>query len=138
LLYVQYTVLESGLVGYRLEDKENEATVIKLVDRAELMREREDKLAAEEKRRLQKEAKEALRAERAAQAVAAAAQAKIPPAELFLAETDKYSKWDEKGMPTHTKEGEEVSKAQLKKLQKLYQAQEKRYKEYLQSQQKEP
>jgi len=102
------------------------------------MREREDKLAAEEKRRLGKEAKDAKRAELAAKAAAALAQAKVPPSELFLAETDKYSKWDEKGLPTHTQEGEELSKAQLKKLQKLYQAQEKRYNDYIQSQQKEP
>lgn len=37
-------------------------------------------------------------------------------------------------MPTHDKEGKEVSKGQLKKLQKLYQAQEKKYAEYLASQ----
>jgi cysteinyl-tRNA synthetase len=117
-----------------LEDKENEATVIKLVDRAQLMREREEKQAAEEKRRLEKEAK---KAEAAAKAEALAAQMKIPPWELFRAETDKYSQWDEKGFPTHTKTGEEVPKAQLKKLQKLYQAQEKRYHEYLESRPKE-
>jgi len=38
---------------------------------------------------------------------------------MFKSETDKYSKFDDKGMPTHDKDGEEISKAQLKKLQKL-------------------
>jgi cysteinyl-tRNA synthetase len=118
----------------RLEDKENEATVIKLVDRAELMREREEKLAAEEKRRLEKEAK---KAEAAAKAQALEAQKKIPPWELFRAETDKYSQWDEKGFPTLTAKGEEVPKAQVKKLQKIYQAQEKLYNAYRQSLEKE-
>ena len=35
------------------------------------------------------------------------------------------------GLPTHDVEGKEISKGQLKKLQKLQQAQEKKYNEYL-------
>ena len=50
-------------------------------------------------------------------------------------ETDKYSQFDEKGVPTMTAEGKEIPKAQVKKLQKLYQAQEKKYNEYIKSQQ---
>lgn len=38
------------------------------------------------------------------------------------------------GFPTHDAEGKEISKGQIKKLQKLYQAQEKKYQEYLASQ----
>ena len=52
---------------------------------------------------------------------------------LPVEETDKYSAIDEKGMPTLDKEGKEVSKGQIKKLQKLYQAQEKVYNDFLQS-----
>jgi len=121
-------------LGVRLEDKESEATVIKLVDRAELMKEREEKKALEEKKRLEKEAK---KAEAAAKAAALEAQKKIPPSELFKGETDKYSKFDDKGMPTHNAEGEELPKAQLKKLQKIYQAQEKKYNDYMKSQSNE-
>lgn len=121
-------------LGVRLEDKENEATVIKLVDKAELMREREEREAAEEKRRLEKEAK---KAEAAAKAQALEGQKKIPPWELFKAETDKYSQWDEKGFPTLTAKGNELPKAQVKKLQKIYQTQEKLYNAYLQSLEKE-
>merc|ERR1712203_973004 len=99
-------------LGVRLEDKESEATVIKLVDKAELLKER---------------------AEAAAKAAALEAQKKIPPGQLFIGETDKYSKFDEKGMPTHNAEGEELPKAQLKKLQKIFQAQEKKYNDYLKS-----
>jgi len=118
-------------LGVRLEDKENEATVIKLVDRDELMKEREEKKAAEEKRRLEKEAKK-----REAEAKAAALEAakRVPPSEMFKGDTDKYSKWDEKGFPVLTASGEEIPKAQVKKLQKLYQAQEKKYKDWLKSQ----
>ena len=38
-----------------------------------------------------------------------------------------------KGFPTHDAKGEEIAKAQVKKLQKLYQAQEKKYNDYLKS-----
>ncbi|XP_017772962.1 PREDICTED: cysteine--tRNA ligase, cytoplasmic-like [Nicrophorus vespilloides] len=53
---------------------------------------------------------------------------------MFKSETDKYSKFDENGLPTHDLEGKEISKGQMKKLQKLQQAQEKKYQEYLASQ----
>merc|ERR1712037_719256 len=95
-------------LGVRLEDKEGEPTVIKLVDKEELRREREEKLALE--------------------------AAKIPPGEMFRKETDKYSAWDDKGVPTLLADGKEVPKAQQKKLQKLWSAQEKKYNNYLKSQ----
>jgi len=122
-------------LGVRLEDKESEPTVIKLVDKNELLREKEAKLKAEEAKRLEKEKKKAEQA-------AKQAKNKIPPSEMFKTETDKFSKFDDKGMPTHDAEGKEVSKALLKKLQKLYAAQEKKYNEFLasskSSQQNEP
>ena len=67
-------------MGVRLEDKENEATVIKLVDRDELMKEKAEKKAAEEKKRLEKEAK---KAEAAAKAAALEAAKRMPPSEMF-------------------------------------------------------
>merc|ERR1719347_2330094 len=67
-------------LGVRLEDKENEATVIKLVDKAELLKEREEKKALEEKKRLEKEAK---KAEAAAKAAALEAQKKDPSKSAF-------------------------------------------------------
>ena len=115
-------------LGVRLEDKENEATVIKLVDKEELRREKEEKKAMEEKKRLEKEKK---KAEAAAKAAEEEAQRKIPPSELFKMEADKWSKFDDKGMPTHDAKGEEIPKAQQKKLQKRYDAQEKKYNSYL-------
>merc|ERR1712128_346755 len=118
-------------LGVRLEDKEAEATVIKLVDKEELRKEKEEKKIAEEKKRLEKEAK---KAEAAAKQALLDAQKKIKPEDLFRSETDKYSKFDDKGTPTQLVDGAEVPKAQLKKLQKIYQAQEKKYQEYLKSQ----
>uniref|UniRef100_A0A667WNS5 Cysteine--tRNA ligase, cytoplasmic n=1 Tax=Myripristis murdjan TaxID=586833 RepID=A0A667WNS5_9TELE len=60
------------------------------------------------------------------------AKMKIPPSEMFLSETDKYSKFDETGFPTHDAEGKEISKGQIKKLRKLYETQEKLHEEFLQ------
>ncbi|KAF7261836.1 hypothetical protein EG68_00881 [Paragonimus skrjabini miyazakii] len=56
-----------------------------------------------------------------------------PPSELFVNQRDKYSAFDEKGIPTHDVEGKEISKSQLKKLQKLYEAQVKRHAAFLKS-----
>ncbi|XP_044761847.1 cysteine--tRNA ligase, cytoplasmic [Coccinella septempunctata] len=117
-------------VGVRLEDKEGEVTAVKLVNRDILMREKEAKKQAElEKQRKKEERQAALLAAQAEKE----ALMKIPPMEFFKRETDKYSKFDDKGLPTHDMEGKEISKGQLKKLQKLLQQQEKRYNEYLSS-----
>uniref|UniRef100_V5G3B3 Cysteine--tRNA ligase, cytoplasmic n=1 Tax=Anoplophora glabripennis TaxID=217634 RepID=V5G3B3_ANOGL len=118
-------------VGVRLEDREGEASAVKLVDRDTLLKEREAKKKAELEKAAERERK---RAELAAAQANKEALRKIPPTELFKSEVDKYSKFDENGIPTHDIEGKEISKGQLKKLQKLYQAQEKKYKEYLASQ----
>ncbi|XP_025084999.1 cysteine--tRNA ligase, cytoplasmic-like [Pomacea canaliculata] len=115
-------------LGVRLEDVEGRPSAIKLVDSETLMREQEEKRKQEEEKRLLKEAKK--REQEAAKA-AKDAQRKIPPWELFLNEKDKYSKFDDKGIPTHDSEGAELKKSALKKLVKLYEAQEKKYKEYL-------
>lgn len=112
-------------LGVRLEDKPDR-TVVKLVSKEELMKEREEKKRIEtEKQRKKQELLEAQRAKDE--------QRKIPPSEMFKRESDKYSKFDDKGLPTHDNEGKELSKGLVKKLQKLQQAQEKKYNEYLAS-----
>ncbi|KAG8522564.1 Cysteine--tRNA ligase, cytoplasmic, partial [Galemys pyrenaicus] len=116
-------------LGVRLEDHEGLPTVVKLVDRDTLLREREEKKRAEEEKRKSKE--EAAR-KKQEQEAARLARMRIPPSEMFLPDTDKYSKFDENGLPTHDAEGKELSKGQAKKLKKLFEAQEKLHKEYLQ------
>ncbi|CAH2268188.1 jg8194 [Pararge aegeria aegeria] len=112
-------------LGVRLEDKPDR-TVVKLVSKEELMKEREEKKRQEaEKLRKKQELLEAQRAKEE--------QKKIPPTEMFKRENDKYSMFDDKGLPTHDFEGKELSKGLVKKLQKLQQAQEKKYNEYLAS-----
>ncbi|XP_023393127.1 cysteine--tRNA ligase, cytoplasmic [Pteropus vampyrus] len=116
-------------LGVRLEDHEGLPTVVKLVDRDTLLKEREEKKKVEEEKRRKKA--EAAR-KKQEQEAAKLAKMRIPPSEMFLSETDKYSKFDENGLPTHDTEGKELSKGQAKKLKKLFDAQEKLHKEYLQ------
>ncbi|XP_071345828.1 cysteine--tRNA ligase, cytoplasmic isoform X1 [Trachinotus anak] len=116
-------------LGVRLEDHEGLPTVVKLVDKETLLKEREEKKKMEEEKRRKKEEAAKKKQE---QEMAKLAKMKIPPCELFRAETDKYSKFDETGFPTHDVEGKELSKGQAKKLRKLYEAQEKLHNEYLQ------
>ncbi|KAK7590199.1 hypothetical protein V9T40_001812 [Parthenolecanium corni] len=113
-------------LGVRLEDQEGRCATIKLVDKDTLLREREEKLRIERKKAEEKE-------KRLAQLAEKEAQRKIPPTEMFKKETDKYSKFDDKGLPTHDTEGKELSKGLVKKLQKLQLQQEKKYTEYLNS-----
>ncbi|XP_073514278.1 cysteine--tRNA ligase, cytoplasmic isoform X2 [Phyllobates terribilis] len=120
-------------LGVRLEDHEGLPTVVKLVDRETLLKEKEEKKKAEEEKRRKKE--EAAR-KKQEQEAAKLGKMKICPSEMFKTEIDKYSKFDENGFPTHDTEGKELSKGQTKKLRKLYETQEKLYKEYLQMVQK--
>ncbi|XP_050407955.1 cysteine--tRNA ligase, cytoplasmic [Patella vulgata] len=114
-------------LGVRLEDKEGRRPVIKLVDREILLQEKEEQRKAEEAKRKEKEMKAAAQAEKKKQNM-------IPPSELFKHETEKYSEFDENGMPTLMKDGTPVTKSALKKLKKLYDAQDKKYQDYLKSQ----
>ncbi|KFM63812.1 Cysteine--tRNA ligase, cytoplasmic, partial [Stegodyphus mimosarum] len=75
--------------------------------------------------------KERKKQEQEALKAAREAMKKIPPSEMFKSMPDKYSQFDEKGIPTHDAEGKELSESQLKKVMKLYNAQEKKYNEYL-------
>ncbi|OAD62351.1 Cysteine--tRNA ligase, cytoplasmic [Eufriesea mexicana] len=117
-------------IGVRLEDSNEEVCKIKLVNREELLKEKECKMQMELEKTLEKEKK---KVEAAAAAALKEAQKKIPPSEMFKLEETKYSQFDSKGLPTHDINGKEISKGQMKKLQKLQQAQEKRYNEYLAS-----
>jgi cysteinyl-tRNA synthetase len=64
-------------------------TVVKLVSKEELMKEREEKKRQEAEK--QKKKQELLEAQRAKEELK-----KIPPTEMFKKETDKYSQFDDK------------------------------------------
>ena len=117
-------------IGVRLEDTSEDVCKVKLVNREELLREKEAKRKLELEKSLEKERR---KAEAAAAAAAKEAQRRIPPSEMFKLEQDKYSRFDGNGLPTHDVGGKAITKGQIKKLQKLQQAQEKRYNEHLAS-----
>ena len=50
---------------------------------------------------------------------------------MFISQTDKYSQFDEEGVPTHDNEGKPLSDKQIKKLQKLWTTQDKKNKELI-------
>lgn len=55
------------------------------------------------------------------------AQASIPPQDMFRSQTDKYSAFDEQGVPTIDAKGQPLSDKQLKKLKKEWEEQKKKF-----------
>ncbi|KAF7551474.1 hypothetical protein G7Z17_g4974 [Cylindrodendrum hubeiense] len=109
-------------LGVYLDDRsDNQPSLIKFIPAAELIAAREEKAAlAAEKARKKEEAR--LAREKADQE--AREKAKVPPEELFKAD-ERYSAWDEQGLPTKTKDGSDVPKSQLKTLKKQWDRQKK-------------
>lgn len=118
-------------LGVLIEDL-TDRTVVKLCDRETLLKEKEQKLLMAERKKAEdlKRKEEILQAQREKEA-----KKSINPTEMFLKDTDKYSKFDDKGFPLLDHEGKELPKSQLKKLQKLYDAQKKSYEEFLKKKQ---
>ena len=103
-------------VGYFVHDSRNKGSFIRTVGLKESgLKKEENKTAAARSRK----------DEQAAQKAAKDALRRIKPEDLFR--NEKYSKWDEKGIPTHDAEGNEVSKNASKKLAKEWEAQAKLY-----------
>ncbi|KAH7729373.1 cysteine--tRNA ligasecytoplasmic [Aphelenchoides avenae] len=108
-------------LGVRLEDRLNE-TLVKLVDRETLLREREQKKAVEAAKLAEKLKKQKEKEEKDA-------QKRIPPQEMFKRgeHEGKYSQYDDKGVPTHAVDGKEITASQKKKLEKAWTVQKKAY-----------
>mmetsp|Transcript_38374 Transcript_38374/g.66622 ORF Transcript_38374/g.66622 Transcript_38374/m.66622 type:complete len:658 (+) Transcript_38374:60-2033(+) len=58
------------------------------------------------------------KAEQAAQMAAKEARMRLAPEDLFRAEVDKYSAFDDQGLPTHDAAGQPLTKSTIKKLKK--------------------
>lgn len=109
-------------LGVYLDDRpDNKPSLIKFIPAAELIAAREEKAAqAAEKARKKEEARLAKeKADREAKE-----KAKIPPEEMFKSD-ERYSAWDEQGLPTKMKDGSDVTKNQQKSLKKLWDRQKK-------------
>jgi cysteinyl-tRNA synthetase len=116
-------------LGVKLDDREGGA-LWKLSNpeelRHEAAREAEAKAKKEAQKRREKE-------EAARKAAEKEALARVPPGELFKQGeyADLYSEYDDDGLPTHDKAGEELAKAQRKKLAKTQAAQKKEHDKFL-------
>jgi cysteinyl-tRNA synthetase len=113
-------------LGVYLDDRtDGQPSLIKFVPKEELMAQREEKASKEREKAAQKEAaklaREKLEQEKAE-------KAKVSPVDMF--KDERFSAWDNDGMPTKTKEGEDVPKSQLKKLKKDWDRQKKLFDEY--------
>ncbi|KAK5993724.1 putative cysteine--tRNA ligase [Cladobotryum mycophilum] len=109
-------------LGVYLDDRpDNQPSLIKFVPAAELIAAREEK-AAREAEKAQKKEEARLAREKADQE--AREKAKVPPEELFKKD-ERYSAWDEQGLPTKMRDGSDVPKTQLKALKKAWEKQKK-------------
>ncbi|CCH58369.1 hypothetical protein TBLA_0A05760 [Henningerozyma blattae CBS 6284] len=112
-----------------IDDRNNQSSLVKFLTDEEKLKlikfneekEIKEKLKMEKKLQQQKlnEEKERLRAEKA----------KISPKDMFKT-NENFSAWDEDGLPTKDKDGNDVTKSMLKKLKKQWEAQRKLYEEY--------
>ncbi|KRY31111.1 Cysteine--tRNA ligase, cytoplasmic [Trichinella spiralis] len=96
-------------MGVLLEDRKGH-TVVKLVDPETLAREREQKVRLEKERLAEKEKKEA---QSAAKKAEKERLQRMPASELFRRQVDKYSEFDERGIPTHGADGELLNMDQI-------------------------
>ncbi|KJZ74482.1 hypothetical protein HIM_06078 [Hirsutella minnesotensis 3608] len=109
-------------LGVYLDDRpDNQPSLVKFVPAAELIAAREEK-AAREAEKAQKKEEARLAREKAEQE--AREKAKVPPEEMFKSD-ERYSAWDEQGLPTRMKDGSDVPKSQMKSLKKLWEKQKK-------------
>ena len=114
-------------LGVYLDDRtDNQPALIKFVPKEELIAQREEKAAKEREKAAQKEAAKLAREKQEAEK---AERAKLSHLDMYRGD-ERYGVWDEEGMPTKTKEGEDVPKSQLKKLRKDWERQKKAHEEW--------
>ncbi|ORX49402.1 hypothetical protein DM01DRAFT_184822 [Hesseltinella vesiculosa] len=101
--------------------------LVKLVPREQLIEAREKKLALQDEKRQKQQAQAA---EKERKRLEKLERGKTAPQDLFKT-SDEFSKFDDQGLPTHMKDGEEVTKSRRKKLQKEWDTQKKLHEQYL-------
>ncbi|KAI9006865.1 tRNA synthetases class I (C) catalytic domain-containing protein [Hyaloraphidium curvatum] len=116
-------------LGVVVDDREDGTALVKLVDPETIAKEREDKARAQAEK--QRKADE-IKAREAEKKAAKLAKGEKKPQGLFTdAESASlYSKWDERGIPTHDAAGEELSKSKRKNLTKEFELQVKLHEEW--------
>ncbi|KAG0172106.1 hypothetical protein DFQ30_011154 [Apophysomyces sp. BC1015] len=114
-------------LGVSLDDQEDGSALVKLVPREELIKAREKKLALQAEKEAKKAAQQAEQERKRKEKLE---KGKVAPQQMFKS-SDEFSQFDENGMPTHSKDGEELTKSRRKKLQKEWDTQKKLHEEYL-------
>lgn len=110
-------------VGIRLEDNSDGTVAFKLGD-PEDAAEREAKKATLQKIKDEQKAKQPPKQEKTVKPPPPPVE---DPATMFTSQTDKYSQFDENGVPTHDEKGEPLPKSRRNKLIKQYNIQKMKY-----------
>lgn len=112
-----------------LDDRNDQSALVKFLteeEKEEIVKLNEEKEAREEAKRLKKLEQQKLKEQKEQERKE---KASVSPLEIFK-NTELYSAWDETGLPTKDKDGNEVTKSMTKKLKKQWDQQKKLYEEY--------
>ncbi|KAI5813660.1 tRNA synthetases class I (C) catalytic domain-containing protein [Pyronema omphalodes] len=118
-------------LGVSLDDRDSANALIKFVPAEELRAAREEK---ERKAAEREQKKEEARLKREEEERKKLEQAKVDPTTMFR--TEEWSEWDDQGIPTKDKEGEEITKSRKKALTKAWEQQKKKFDAYQKTLQK--
>lgn len=111
-----------------LDDRNGQSALVKFLteeEKQEVLKFNEEKEARDEAKRQKKLEQQKLREQKELERKE---KAKVSPLEMF--KTEQYSAWDENGMPTKDKDGNDVTKSMTKKLKKQWDQQKKLHEEY--------
>jgi cysteinyl-tRNA synthetase len=121
-------------LGVRLEDTQ-EGSVWKLVDAQELKEEIEKKAQEADQKKKDKLASTLAARKKDLDAIK---KKLMPPLTVFDDEKDQYSKFSPEGLPTHDKDGVELAKGALKKVQTKFNKQQKAYEDGMKKLEQDP
>ena len=113
-------------LGVRIEDKGNEGSLWKFFDKEQYMKEKEKEKELKENKKKQKE-EEAKQREM---------KLSMSAKEYYATLTDKYSAFDELGIPIKNVKGNDISKEQYNKLKKEFAKHDKQHQKWLEQQNK--
>ena len=113
-------------LGVRIEDKGNEGSLWKFFDKEQYMKEKEKEKELKENKKKQKE-EEAKQREM---------KLSMSAKEYYATLTDKYSAFDELGIPIKNAKGNDISKEQYNKLKKEFAKHDQKHQKWLEQQNK--
>ena len=113
-------------LGVRIEDKGNENSLWKFFDKEQYKKEKEKEKELKENKKKQKE-EEAKQREM---------KLSMTAKEYYATLTDKYSAFDEQGIPIKNAKGNDISKEQYNKLKKEFAKHDKQHQKWVEQQNK--